>query len=133
MVCCGSVAGVGNSGCGDGGVLRVQGRLKGRLGDCGCEVKALDDRLVMYLFASMALSAFLLVDFMNLFLLLMRFVHILNLCNLSGLFLVFLGLAFFAVLSELVLFGAAFSAACPLSENSGWSPSAVGADEAGHR
>ena len=37
MVCCGSVSGVGNSGCGDGGVLRVQGRLEGRLGDGGCE------------------------------------------------------------------------------------------------
>ena len=37
MVCCGSVAGVGNSGCGDGGVLRVQGRLKGRLGMVGAK------------------------------------------------------------------------------------------------
>ena len=37
MVCRGFIAGVGDSGCGDGRVLRVQGRLEGRLGDGGCK------------------------------------------------------------------------------------------------
>ena len=37
MACGVIVACVGDSWCWDGGVLRVQGRLEGRLGDGGCK------------------------------------------------------------------------------------------------
>ena len=71
-------------------------------------VRVLDDRLVMYLFSSKALSALLLMDFKNLFLLFdMKFTQILYLVSLSVLRL------------ELVLFGAAFFGACPLTGNVG--------------
>ena len=70
------------------GLLGTYFRPRARILLCWA-VKVLDDRLVMYLFASRALSAFLLIDFRNLFLLFeMKLVQILNLRHLSGLFLV---------------------------------------------